>query len=140
MVSQTLILRSLSSKLLRQQSSSLSILSSKAVVLNNNRFKSTATTTEDYHESETFLTGSSSLYAEQMYENYQQDPNSVHETWREYFDDLESGKKYDEYKYNRPTVVTSSKKATVGDANQSHLAVSYCRVAHCLMSYYYYYY
>ena len=35
---------------------------------------------------ETFLTGTSGLYAEQMYEQYQLDPNSVHESWRKYFD------------------------------------------------------
>lgn len=98
------------------------------------RFKSTAASSTDYeheddedkHESETFLTGSSSLYAEQMYENYKQDPNSVHETWRKYFDDLDSGKEYDEQAFNRPTVVTSNRAATTGDANQSHLAVSCC--------------
>ena len=82
------------------------------------------------HENETFLTGSSSLYAEQMYENYMADRDSVHETWRKYFDDLDKGKNYEEKYFNRPTVVVSSAKqtastSTVGatDANKTHLAV-----------------
>jgi 2-oxoglutarate dehydrogenase E1 component len=93
-------------------------------IQNNQKvFKSTAAI-EVKHESETFLTGSSSLYAEQMYENYCNDPNSVHETWRKYFDDLEKGKKYDENSYNRPTVVVSNQKK-VAEARDSHLAVSF---------------
>jgi 2-oxoglutarate dehydrogenase E1 component len=86
-------------------------------------FKSTAAI-ETKHESETFLTGASSLYAEQMYEHYCNDPNSVHETWRKYFDDLEKGKKYDENSFNRPTVVVSNQKK-VAEARDSHLAVSF---------------
>ncbi len=82
------------------------------------------------HENETFLTGSSSLYAEQMYENYMADRNSVHETWRKYFDDLDEGKNYEEKYFNRPTVVVSSVKQSAStsavaamDANKTHLAV-----------------
>lgn len=88
-------------------------------------FKSSAAIEDEIeHESETFLTGSSSLYAEQMYDNYQADPNTVHETWRKYFEDMESGKKYDPEVFNRPTVVTSTKKRVAGDVNASHLVVS----------------
>lgn len=90
------------------------------------QWKSTAaaaTTTDDSHESESFLTGTSSLYAEQMYENYAVDRMSVHETWRQYFDDLESGNEYKEGNFNRPTVVTSNKKVD-STAADSHLAVS----------------
>lgn len=88
------------------------------------RFKSTlAIESDGAHESESFLTGTSSLYAEQMLINYQNDPSSVHETWRKYFDDLESGKAYDERDYSRPTVVTENRKsASTVDANSSHLA------------------
>lgn len=87
------------------------------------RFKSTLAVESDGNESESFLTGTSSLYAEQMYLNYQHDPASVHETWRKYFEDLESGKEYNESEYNRPTVVTESRKsASAVDANSSHLA------------------
>mmetsp|Transcript_10658 Transcript_10658/g.16169 ORF Transcript_10658/g.16169 Transcript_10658/m.16169 type:complete len:1087 (+) Transcript_10658:165-3425(+) len=91
------------------------------------------------HESETFLTGSSSLYAEQMYDNYQADPNTVHETWRKYFEDMESGKKYDPEVFNRPTVVTSTQKRVAGDVNASHLVNSLpsdsLGVAHMIRAY-----
>ena len=147
MVSQTL-LRSVSSRLFRQRTSSLSLSSSTSssstrsslaaavgtTLSNNNnrnnnsiyRFKSTAAVEDDvnHHESETFLSGTSSLYAEQMYLNYQQNPDSVHETWRKYFDDLDNGREYDSHAFNRPTVVTSSRKPSSTDANESHLAVS----------------
>jgi len=81
---------------------------------------------EDAQETETFLSGASSLYAEQMHLNYQNDPSSVHETWRKYFDDVEGGKKYKEEDYNRPTVVPGTNKSrstlTGSDASTSHLA------------------
>lgn len=57
-----------------------------------------------------------------MYLNYQQDPNSVHETWRKYFEDLDSGKSYNPDAFNRPTVITSTQKRVAGDVNASHLA------------------
>ena len=57
------------------------------------------------HERESFLSGTSSLYVEQMYETYESDPNSVHETWRKYFEDLEGGTPYDEKDYASPTVL-----------------------------------
>ena len=119
MVSQALFgrgLRRLASSTLRRKPSA------NPIFRNQNLYKSTAAI-DSSHESETFLTGSSSLYAEQMYENYCQDPNSVHETWRKYFDDMEQGKSYDENSFNRPTVVVSNQKK-VGEANDSHLAVS----------------
>ena len=63
-----------------------------------------------------------------MYENYVSDRESVHETWRKYFDDIEDGRGYDEGAFNRPTVVigNKSKKEVAGleDAKASHLAVS----------------
>ena len=56
------------------------------------------------HESESFLTGTSSIYAEEMYERYLQDPNAVEPSWKTYFDNLEHGTPYVEADYNRPTV------------------------------------
>lgn len=101
------------------------LLSSKYPHLRSqNLFKSTAAAIIDKpHESESFLTGASSLYAEQMYENWCEDPNSVHETWRKYFQDMEGGIAYNESNFNRPTVVVSNQKKSV-DASTSHLAVS----------------
>ena len=48
-------------------------------------FATKATTNEN------FLSGTSSIYAEQMYDNWKKDPNSVHASWRAYFQNLESG-------------------------------------------------
>ena len=55
------------------------------------------------------MTGTSSLYAEQMYEQYLQDPNSVHASWKKYFDNLEAGVAYSEDDYNQPTAAVASK-------------------------------
>jgi hypothetical protein len=62
-------------------------------------------------DQESFLTGSSSLYAEQMYEMYEQDPNSVHESWRQYFDNMHQGVPFRVEDYSRPTAVASSRAA-----------------------------
>mmetsp|Transcript_60845 Transcript_60845/g.72227 ORF Transcript_60845/g.72227 Transcript_60845/m.72227 type:complete len:462 (+) Transcript_60845:217-1602(+) len=62
---------------------------------------------------ESFLSGTSSLYAEQIYENYLADPTSVHPTWKNYFDALENG----ETAYCAPTPPISS--STVGDTTPS---------------------
>ena len=40
---------------------------------------------------ESFLSGTSSVYAEHMYEQWRKDPNSVHASWRIYFQNLEGG-------------------------------------------------
>ena len=90
---------------------------------NQKIFKSTSAIETNRHEHETFLTGSSSLYAEQMYENFCADPTSVHETWRKYFEDMDAGMPYNETSFNRPTVVVSNQKGRV-EARDSHLAVS----------------
>lgn len=63
----------------------------------------------DSHESESFLTGTSSIYAEQMWEAYQRDPNSVQESWRHYFDNLENGVAFDEAYYSNPTMALGPK-------------------------------
>lgn len=41
--------------------------------------------------SETFLNGEASPYIEQMYENWKQDPKSVHASWNAYFKNVEAG-------------------------------------------------
>lgn len=71
------------------------------------------------HESESFLTGTSSLYAEQMYEQYLAEPSSVQPSWKRYFDNLEEGIAYDENEFNKPTAAASSvKRAFVGVSNK----------------------
>ena len=37
------------------------------------------------------MSGTNSVYAEQMYEQWRKDPNSVHASWRIYFQNLEGG-------------------------------------------------
>jgi hypothetical protein len=41
--------------------------------------------------SESFLNGSSSLYAEKMYYAWKKDPSSVHASWRSYFENVDVG-------------------------------------------------
>ena len=99
-----------------------------------NRFKSTAAIEdpeEDHgehtplHSNETFLNGTGSLYAEQMYDAWLADPGSVHETWRAYFENLENGVEYDESQYSNPSVVPGT--GAVASQQSGALAVS-CRV------------
>ncbi len=40
---------------------------------------------------ESFLNGSNSVYAEHMYDQWRKDPQSVHASWRIYFQNLEGG-------------------------------------------------
>lgn len=47
-----------------------------------------------------------------MYEAYQADPTSVHESWKKYFDNLESGVEFTQSDYNNPT--TAKRVTTVG--------------------------
>jgi 2-oxoglutarate dehydrogenase E1 component len=73
----------------------------------------TATEDDEPHENESFLTGTSSIYAEEMYDRYMNDPSSVHESWKHYFDTLAAGQPYDPMAYNRPTAaVVVSPNAT----------------------------
>ena len=87
------------------------------------------------HESESFLTGTSSIYAEQMYENYLLNPESVHESWRRYFDNLQNGVAYAEEDFSQPTAVPPSKasrrqapQAAVRDYDYSILHNNACNV------------
>lgn len=64
-------------------------------------------------EAETFLTGSTSLYAEQMYEQYLENPNSVHPSWKKYFDNLEKGVKFSVEDYSRPSTIPGKRAVAV---------------------------
>lgn len=70
-------------------------------------------------EMETFLSGTSGLYAEQMFEQYSEDPNSVHPSWKQYFDNLQEGVAFNQEDYSRPSVVPSKRAVAVS-------GVSYC--------------
>jgi 2-oxoglutarate dehydrogenase E1 component len=110
----------LSALLLRRSSSSLirARISSAGHRLSSSRLSAAAVFStapqyeEEEHESESFLTGTSSLYAEAMWESYQEDPNSVHESWRSYFDNLSQGKPFDASLYNSPTTAAPAKGST----------------------------
>ena len=56
--------------------------------------------------SETFLTGTTSLYAEEMYERYQQDPNSIEDSWRTYFETVIDDDHHDHDDDALPTTTT----------------------------------
>ena len=62
-------------------------------------------------EIESFLSGTSSLYAEQMLEQYEEDPNSVHPSWKKYFDNLQGGVAFNQEDYSRPTVIPGKRQA-----------------------------
>lgn len=76
---------------------------------------------------ETFLNGTSSLYAEQMYEMYLEDPNSVQESWRQYFNNEENAVPFDSNDFNKPTSVPGKRTmAVAGSAAPSDsLAISH---------------
>lgn len=74
------------------------------------RWKSSAANAAQ-HDNETFLTGTSSLYAETMYESYLANPDSVTASWRKYFDNLESGVPYNPSDFSTPSAATRSKAA-----------------------------
>ena len=73
---------------------------------------------------ETFLNGTSSLYAEQMYEMYLEDPSSVQETWRRYFENEENAVPYDSEDYNKPTSVPGKRSALIAGVRNNVLCDS----------------
>ena len=75
-----------------------------------------STQLEPQEEQESFLTGTSSVYAEQMMDLYEQDPNLVHESWRQYFDNLNKGIAYSSEDYSKPTTVMSEKAKSMSSA------------------------
>ena len=60
---------------------------------------------------ETFLNGTSSLYAEQMYEMYLEDPSSVQDSWRLYFENEDNSVPFDSTDYSKPTSVPGKRSA-----------------------------
>ena len=107
---------------------------------------SAAAAIDEYHENESFLTGTSSIYAEEMYDRYTADPNSVHESWKHYFDTLTAGQPYDPSAYQRPTaavLVTTTAgmpttKSTLGQSTVAAAAVApsdSLGVAHMIRAY-----
>jgi hypothetical protein len=62
---------------------------------------------------ETFLNGTSSLYAEQMYEMYLEDPSSVQDSWRIYFENEENAIPFDSSDFSKPTSVPGKRSAAI---------------------------
>eukprot|EP00550_Attheya_septentrionalis_P010414 CAMPEP_0198282872 /NCGR_PEP_ID=MMETSP1449-20131203/2604_1 /TAXON_ID=420275 /ORGANISM="Attheya septentrionalis, Strain CCMP2084" /LENGTH=1043 /DNA_ID=CAMNT_0043979289 /DNA_START=170 /DNA_END=3301 /DNA_ORIENTATION=+ len=91
----------------------------------SSRSASRCFSTQVIHEKESFLTGTSSIYAEQMLENYQHDPNSVEPSWRKYFDNLEQGVAYNEQEYQSPTVIKPTTSKQLAALPSDSLGVSH---------------
>eukprot|EP00597_Dinobryon_sp_UTEXLB2267_P014385 CAMPEP_0170123796 /NCGR_PEP_ID=MMETSP0020_2-20130122/17744_1 /TAXON_ID=98059 /ORGANISM="Dinobryon sp., Strain UTEXLB2267" /LENGTH=1014 /DNA_ID=CAMNT_0010355505 /DNA_START=72 /DNA_END=3116 /DNA_ORIENTATION=+ len=76
---------------------------------------------------DSFLSGSSSVYIDQMYDSWSQNPNSVHSSWAAYFTNLEAGINPESSFIGLPSVVGSvgSKiQASTASAPQPHTAAS----------------
>eukprot|EP01038_Epipyxis_sp_PR26KG_P007056 gene7056-9631_t len=58
-------------------------------------------------KSDSFLSGSSSVYVEQMYDAWLNDPKSVHASWAAYFSNLEQGKNIEQSFTALPSVAGS---------------------------------
>ena len=81
---------------------------------------------------ESFLNGTSSVYAEQMFELYQHDPSSVHASWKKYFDDLEQGVAFSEADYQNPTTAAAARKVAVRSLQKSTFSsILPTRTSHC---------
>ena len=72
-----------------------------------------AFSTASAHSQESFLNGTSSVYAEQMFELYQDDPSSVHASWKKYFENLEQGVAFQDSDYQNPTTAAAARKVAV---------------------------
>jgi 2-oxoglutarate dehydrogenase E1 component len=68
-----------------------------------------STTTTKASQQETFLTGTTSVYAEQLYEKYLVDPASVHDSWRRYFDNLGKEIPFEASAFSSPTTLVDPK-------------------------------
>ena len=85
---------------------------------NNNRFPAAFFSTQVEEDNsppplETFLNGTSSLYAEQMYEMYLEDPSSVQDSWRLYFENEEKAIPFDSDDFSKPTSVPGKRSAAI---------------------------
>uniref|UniRef100_A0AC34FX80 2-oxoglutarate dehydrogenase E1 component N-terminal domain-containing protein n=1 Tax=Panagrolaimus sp. ES5 TaxID=591445 RepID=A0AC34FX80_9BILA len=74
--------------------------------------------------SEGFMNGSSSIYIEQMYENWRSDPNSVHKSWDAYFRNVEAGAGPGEAFQAPPTLIPGRTQQAVTTSAPTSTAVS----------------
>ena len=89
-------------------------------------FSTQAEETEAPPRLETFLNGTSSLYAEQMYEMYLEDPASVQESWRLYFENEENAIPFDTNDFSKPTTVPGKRSAAVAGVRYVMLHYVHC--------------
>lgn len=68
---------------------------------------------------ESFLNGTSSVYAEMVHAQYLKDPQSVNESWRRYFDNLNADKPFLVSDYSSPTQVKSPMESSAAAPSDS---------------------
>lgn len=96
---------------------------------------STTAAAPDTYAAESFLYGTSSVYCEQMFLKYQNDPKSVDATWRQYFEVVESGSSMQPgtfepthtfvYNNNKSSNNNSSNSVQTNTTNSDSLGVSH---------------
>mmetsp|Transcript_14840 Transcript_14840/g.21914 ORF Transcript_14840/g.21914 Transcript_14840/m.21914 type:complete len:1037 (-) Transcript_14840:232-3342(-) len=88
------------------------------------------------HPSESFLSGTNSVYAEQMLAAYKRDPNSVHPSWAAYFSNLEHGIAEDEGAFEPlPNIQSNAAPLKRTDSYVNALPSDSLGVSHLIRSY-----
>ena len=80
-------------------------------------------------KSDSFLSGSNSIYVEQMYDAWKRDPSQVHLSWQNYFGNIDNGVDPVAAFSSLPTlngsVATSAAPSTSGSLKSDSLGLSY---------------
>jgi len=106
-------------------------------VFKSHVLRTTAVFSTQAKSSDNFLSGASGLYAESMLEQYENDPNSVPESWRLYFNGMDGNEQAaDDLTFNQPTIVLSSGNLkNNSSAGLSTLPSDSLGVAHLIRAY-----
>ena len=88
---------------------------SRSKLIHLNRLCSSSVASENV-----FLTSTNSVYMEQMHEQWQRDPSSVHASWSSYFSNLESGMPASSSFSNPPSIQVGQTKSSFVGATQSN--------------------
>jgi len=78
--------------------------------------------------SESFLSGSSSSYVEQMYESWRKDPSSVHSSWNAFFKNADAGLAPGQAFHAPPALVSNADAAAAASTLQQVSPGSECRL------------
>lgn len=73
---------------------------------------------------ESFLNGTSSLYAEQMYDQYCENPDSVHPSWKKYFENDQAGVQFHHDDYSRPSTVPGKRAAASTSVSSLYISIA----------------